>query len=171
MGDFSALGKVRKRCDALQRPNHPFAHARVGGRFRIVCIDGFLCQSGFRRNQPTWQIAGVVFAGLALVWIAVWVLDFGYYNRLLIGSIAAIVVLEERSQTHKTISAIQLSTLVEDAVARKPLPRNLKRRQRFNIVIARCAFYIMVLAALVAGTVFCFWMYCHPEPISHNGLG
>lgn len=143
----------------------------LAGVAALSALTGFFAKADFGALSHSWLIAGVVFGGLAFVWIAVWILDFGYYNRLLIGSIAAIVVLEERSKTHKTISAIQLSTLVEDAVANKPLPRRLTPRDKFNIVIARWTFYSMILAALAVGALFCFWMYCHLEPPSHNGIG
>jgi hypothetical protein len=63
-------------------------------------------------TSVTWEIAALVFAGLALFWIAIWVLDFSYYNRLLVGAVAAILELEKRSTTETQIKTINISTMI-----------------------------------------------------------
>src|ERR1019366_10562259 len=48
----------------------------------------------FTKTDPnsvhvSWEIATAVFLGLSIFWIAIWIIDFCYYNRLLIGAVAA----------------------------------------------------------------------------------
>jgi hypothetical protein len=108
----------------------------------------------------SWEVAGMVFTGLAAFWIAVWVIDFCYYNKLLVGAIAALLILEKRSKTHKTIDAIQMSTLVEDSV-KNGIDFELTCRQKFKIVAGRWLFYSIVMLALVVGAFICFWIFYH----------
>jgi hypothetical protein len=98
-------------------------------------------------------------------WLAIWVIDFSYYNRLLIGSVAAILALEEHSKTHKTISSIELSTLVENSVS-TGIPFALTKKQKFRLTSGRWAFYTIVMIALFAGAVFSFYTYMNsPDTI------
>jgi hypothetical protein len=114
----------------------------------------------FAKSDPghfgyTWEIAGCVFTALSAFWIAIWILDFSYYNKLLIGAVAALVELEKASATQKRISQIKLSTLVEKSVSSK-VHFDLTLRERWNIVWGRWAFYLIVLGALVAGVLFSY---------------
>jgi hypothetical protein len=68
----------------------------------------------FAKSDPghfgiTWEIAFCVFLALAAFWVAIWILDFSYYNKLLIGAVAALIELEKISATQKRISQIKLS--------------------------------------------------------------
>src|SRR5262245_53550618 len=96
----------------------------------------------------TWEIASLVFAGLAVFWIAIWILDFSYYNRLLVGAVAAILVLEDQSTTADHIKTINVSTMITDAVT-GTTGRNLRP------TLGIWCFYSMAFLALVFGFAFC----------------
>jgi hypothetical protein len=111
----------------------------------------------FAKSDPghfgiTWEIAFCVFLALAAFWVAIWILDFSYYNKLLIGAVAALIELEKISATQKRISQIKLSILVEQSVSSN-VPIDLTLRQRWNILWGRWAFYLIVLFALFAGAI------------------
>jgi hypothetical protein len=70
------------------------ALAAVAALATIIGI--FAKESG--QPHTSWEMVSFAFAFLLLFWIAIWVIDFKYYNRLLIGAIAAILKLEELSK-------------------------------------------------------------------------
>src|ERR1019366_2632481 len=61
----------------------------------------------------SWELAVLVF------WIAIWIIYFCYYNRLLIGAVAAILDIEALSKEAIYIRQIDISTKIERAVARE----------------------------------------------------
>lgn len=91
---------------------------------------------------------------MALFWIAIWCLDFLYYNRLLRGAVAALAQIETASRTPAGLtSGINMSTLIE-AEFSKPLLRSDLRHFRGVIL-----FYVVVLAAIVSGAFFSLTMH------------
>src|SRR6266705_4175567 len=66
------------------------------------------------RNDTTaelrWGLLTGAFALLCIFWVAVWILDMGYYNRLLVGAVDALLTLESESQGSATVDRIVLST-------------------------------------------------------------
>src|SRR5437879_7830238 len=54
------------------------------------------------RNDTTaelrWGLLTGAFALLCVFWVAVWILDMGYYNRLLVGAVDALLTIESESQ-------------------------------------------------------------------------
>src|SRR5437667_124517 len=38
-------------------------------------------------SSGAWGIAAFIFGGLCLAWVAIWIIDFSYYNRLLTGAV------------------------------------------------------------------------------------
>src|SRR5689334_15742825 len=42
-------------------------------------------------GQVRWGTLSVVFLALCVFWVAVWIIDFAYYNRLLLGAVRALV--------------------------------------------------------------------------------
>jgi hypothetical protein len=103
-------------------------------------------------NQVTWEIASGVFFGLTLFWIAIWVLDFGYYNRLLTGAVQALVQLEEKSRTQRTLNHIDMSTIIGHSVAGR-LKHNLRP------TAGMWMFYVIVMVALIAGCGFSLYQH------------
>ena len=68
-------------------------------------------------TSAPWPIALGIFFALWLFWIAIWVLDLKYYNRLLRGSVHALLEVGELSKTQTHITEIQMSTRIEKSVA------------------------------------------------------
>lgn len=143
----------------------------LAGVAALSTLVGIFAKADLGAFGYTWEIAGFVFAGLALFWIAIWVLDFAYYNQLLIGSVAALLELEKESATSATISQIRLSTLVEKAVGSR-INFDLTTMQKFRIIAPRWAFYGLVFVALLAGAGISFYQHfysLHPIALQKTG--
>lgn len=143
--------------------------AALAGVAALSTLVGIFAKSDPGHFGITWEIALCVFIGLSLFWIAIWILDFSYYNKLLIGAVAALIELETLSATQNTIPQIKLSTLVERSVASK-IPFELTRWQKLNILWGRWTFYSIVLFALLAGARFSYLEheYAQVPTINHN---
>jgi hypothetical protein len=129
----------------------------------LSTLVGIFAKTDLGNFTYTWEIAGFVFAALAFFWVAIWILDFAYYNQLLIGAIAALLELEKESETRENVSRIRFSTLVEESLS-TGLEFDLTPKQRFRVVGARWSFYILVFVALVAGSAFSFYVHFHSSP-------
>ena len=99
-----------------------------------------------------WGIAEFIFLGLALAWVAIWIIDFSYYNRLLTGAVIAIINLENKSKTSSYVRHIEMSTLIEGAVAGDFKRLNFWRYIKLSW--GRWAFYIIVFLALMVGLIY-----------------
>ena len=82
----------------------------------ISVIVGIFNKTGSEAQSFNWVISAGVFFLLMLFWLAIWIIDFKYYNRLLIGSVQAIKDLEQLSKTETHTKKIDISKKVEDAV-------------------------------------------------------
>ena len=129
--------------------------AALAGVAALSTLVGVFAKSDAGHFGITWEIAFCVFLGLIAFWLAIWILDFAFYNKLLIGAIAALIDLETLSATEKRIPQIKVSPLVERSVSSN-VPFNLTRIQRFNVLKGRWAFYLLVLSALIAGAIFSY---------------
>ena len=119
----------------------------------ISAIVGLLSKT-VSDNSFSWKIMIIVFFFLMLFWIAIWILDFMYYNRLLSGAVRALLKIEHLSKNQSYISDIDLSSMIEDAVAgEKYEPVGKKRKESHG----RWWFYWLVFVALIFG--FLFSMY------------
>lgn len=115
----------------------------------------------------SWEIAALFFAFVSCLWLAVWVIDFCYYNRLLLGAVAALEALEERSKTEMRVRHIDLSTMIEMAVARQ-----LTGEPRSKwVMFGRWAFYVIVFLVLLAGLVITVIGYLHTVSAVNNQTG
>jgi hypothetical protein len=83
-----------------------------------------------------WAIATAVFFFLNLFWIAIWILDFRYYNRLLHGAVDALISIENKSKTSSFIDVLTFSTDVEAAVTGKSTRSNTTGRTWFYGIIS-----------------------------------
>lgn len=102
-----------------------------------------------------WGTVAGFFALLISLWIAVWILDFLYYNRLLRGAVDAILKLEKASEGQPRVSKLELSTLIEDAVTGKPPAA--PRAGYWARTKAWWCFYFVVLIALVCVLCVSCW--------------
>ena len=106
-----------------------------------------------------WELLVGIFLLLVFFWVAVWILDVLYYNRLLYGAVAAIMEIEQASQNGEPLSGLWLSTQIEEAVANK---KHLKARPNSSNEGATAlrgrvpvhTFYAVVLLALLLGLAF-----------------
>jgi hypothetical protein len=100
----------------------------------------------------TWEIAALIFAGLLSFWVAIWILDFAYYNRLLIGAVSALLELEEFSKTNRRIDHINMSTMIGRAVSGKI-------KHRLGPTLGIWSFYGIVAVALFLGCLFALYKH------------
>src|SRR2546425_6533724 len=127
----------------------------LGGIAAISALVGFLSK-GDTPEEFRWGILAGVFSILALFWIAIWVLDFRYYNCLLLGAVASILQLEKNSKNHTHIKEFDLSHIIEQAVRGEIV--GLKGPGLFS---GRHWFYILVLLGLLAALLFSVYMHSH----------
>jgi hypothetical protein len=66
-----------------------------------------------------WSVLVAAFGLLTVFWIAIRILDLGYYNRLLLGAVEAILEIEKTSAEHKPVDEIILSTRIEEIATGK----------------------------------------------------
>jgi hypothetical protein len=140
----------------------------LAGVAALSTLVGVFAKADLGPFSYSWEIAGFVFLGLILFWIAIWILDFTYYNKLLIGAVVALVELETKSRTSNIALEINLSTRVEQSVRSELVfpGGGLTGRQKFHVLKGRWAFYVIVLVALIAGASFSFYTYWHPRAAS-----
>jgi len=130
----------------------------LGGIAAISALVGFLSK-GDTPEDFRWGILAGVFFILALFWIAIWFLDFRYYNRLLLGAVAAIFQVEKKSKTHTHMQELELSHIVEQAVRGK-----IEGLRGPGFFSGRHWFYILVLLSLLAALYLCAAEYCLKAP-------
>ncbi|SRR6266545_7931028 len=117
----------------------------LGGLAGVIAISGLAINfSGKPSSNTEWQILFGTILFFTLAWVALWVLDLGYYNKLLLGAVEAI--REHEDSTHQegvnpsASNAIILSTRISAAAP---------RHQRFVI-----GFYVLVLIGLFTGLIY-----------------
>ncbi|HET9727947.1 MAG TPA: hypothetical protein VFR41_00925, partial [Acidimicrobiia bacterium] len=104
---------------------------------------GVLLKSAEIEPRVTWVAMAAVLGALAFFWLAIWILDFGYYSRLLMGAVRALLDLEGTSA-----GQIQLSTMIEKTVRPKGDPKDAA-----GSPLAVRFFYALVLGVLIVATV------------------
>ena len=124
----------------------------LGAVAAFAAVAGFVAK-GEVAAQLRWGTMAGVFSLLMVFWVAIWVLDFTYYNRLLIGAVDALMSIEEASAEGNKVHKLDLSTRVERIVAERRAPE----RGTLGRETARWAFYGIVMAGLTAGLVFSIW--------------
>jgi len=128
----------------------------LAGIAAISTLVGIFTREGVADIHLDWLVATGIFVTMALFWAAIWCLDFFYYNRLLLGAVAAIELIE--SQTANRPTPLNMSTTIE-AEFQRPLLGIVW--PRFWGVIA---FYATVLIAIIAGICFSLYMYNTTDP-------
>lgn len=97
-----------------------------------------------------WAVAAGLFSAMSFIWIAIFCLDFLYYNKLLSGAVAALIQLERNVQNGEKVSTINLSTLIEE---------EFRLKKWTSVTNGVLAFYGLVFALLIAGAGFSLRMY------------
>ena len=72
----------------------------IGGIAALAAILGVFLTDKNSNNDITFNygLASIALLFLILFWIAIWILDLGYYNRLLEGAVNAILILEKNKE-------------------------------------------------------------------------
>ncbi len=107
----------------------------------LITVFGRIEAPGVRNGV----LAGV-FTFLCFFWIAIWVLDFGYYNLLLRGAVDALIDIEDMSKRTNRVQSLDLSHKIEAAVTRSGGSGPRARGGRW-------LFYVIVFIPLVAAAV------------------
>lgn len=126
----------------------------LGAVAALTTIIGIFAK-GAGAAHSNWQMVTFAFAILLVFWLAIWALDFCYYNRLLIGAVEALWKLEVESKNNQRIQCIDMSTTIETAVVGSLAPRNTSRKPVMGVWV----FYILVFLALSGGCVFSWCQY------------
>lgn len=109
----------------------------------------------------TWEMSAGAFFFLGVFWIAIWVIDFKYYNRLLLGAVLAIIDLETASKKSGIVNEIKLSQEIERAVS-----GDLKTEEKGiagELSAGRWWFYSLVFAALFLGFLVSLFEICQAK--------
>lgn len=126
----------------------------LGGVAAISALVGFFSK-GEKPEDFQWGILAAVLVILIFVWIAIWVLDIRYYNRLLLGAVRAILEVEKASKTKTRIIEINLSHRIEETVA-----GNFAGLRKEPFWSGRQCFYWVVLIALILSAYFSLRQHC-----------
>lgn len=125
----------------------------------FATIAGVLVKGESINADLRWGALTAVFGILLIFWLAIWILDFRYYNRLLLGAVNALTEIEEASRSNVKISELILSTRIvasfgKDASWRSDKPWAGEK-------IGRWFFYSLVGIVLATGTVIsiCKWKF------------
>ena len=126
----------------------------LGGVAAISAIVG-LFSKGDTPENFRWGILASAFVLLCFVWIAIWLLDMRYYNRLLHGAVRAILEVEKLSKQHVKIKKLNMSHRIEEAVA-----GDFSGLGKEPFWSGRRWFYMLVFIALLLGLYFSLGQYC-----------
>jgi hypothetical protein len=127
----------------------------LGALAAIVTVGGVLLKTIPSTDGTPWGILTTLFFVLSAFWIAIWFLDFKYYNRLLLGSIDYLLKLEDQINNNKEIT-FDMSHKIEDSIHGKSFT-NLKHIKITGPLI----FYSIVLSILFLGFTACGIKYLY----------
>lgn len=133
----------------------------LAGIAALSTIVGVLANAKEASLNVSWLVATMIFVAMVLIWIAIWCLDFFYYNRLLVGAVNAITQIESETKAGKNLAdGINLSTLIEGEFKNRAL-----RSDIFVPFKGVLLFYGIVLATLVSGAVLGVVMHWREIPL------
>ena len=120
----------------------------IGGVAAIATVVAVISK-GDTSSSFNWAIMASVFFFLIVFWVAVWVLDFKYYNRLLLGAVDALLEIENLSKTCTHVKELSLSHKIEDAVA--GIGNKIDHKLHKQLSLGRRWFYLIVFFGLLVG--------------------
>ena len=125
----------------------------LGALAAIITIGGVALKAFPTGSGMPWGIVMSVFIALLALWVAIWVLDFLYCNRLLMGAVDAILKLEDEINSENKIEIV-MSHKIEDAV-RGRTPTHLDKGTLRGPII----FYLIVSAVIAMGFFYSLIKY------------
>src|SRR5208337_911230 len=87
----------------------------LGGLAAIIGVGGAIIHERGSSTAFPWELVAAIFFFLTAFWVAIWILDFLYYNRLLIGAVDSLLTLEKQMECGQPIE-IKMSHKIEEAV-------------------------------------------------------
>jgi len=130
----------------------------LAGIAAISTLVGIFSKENALQLQSSWLVAGYIFAGLSLFWVAIAVLDLGYYNRLLMSAVAALVALEKGHEGPNGPGRINMSTIIQ-----LEFTGSRQQRKKLNIHSGPnkgvAVFYLLVFFVIAAGSFLSFRMH------------
>ena len=118
----------------------------LGGLGVIVALIGFVSRSS-ESDELQWGLLGASFLVLSIVWFAIFLLDYFYYNKLLLGAVSSTLDLEKDNTTSPEISfSTDVKTYMEG------------RGNSFSNLWPIFTFYMVVLGLLI---LCCVYSFCH----------
>jgi hypothetical protein len=104
-----------------------------------------------------WGLLTGAFALLSFFWVAVWVLDLGYYNRLLAGAVKALLDIEKESCDSALVNKINLSTTINQYLTGNLEQTANTEQSRISLGLAHnhytVAFYAIVFMGLLVAFI------------------
>lgn len=127
----------------------------LGAIAALITIGGVLLKTVPPEPHLPWGLIATVLAVLFAFWIAIWLLDFIYYNRLLAGAVDSILALEDAINADAKIT-FTMSHKIESAV--------LGNHSNKDPLIGPLLFYSIVSVVLLAGVAYSWWRFaCAPS--------
>jgi hypothetical protein len=130
----------------------------IGGLAALATILGIYLHSQDGSQSFKCGLAVIAILFLILLWIAIWILDMCYYNRLLEGAVNAILELEKDREGYLRKKEINLSTNIENAFTKR-FPHEPKGCMK-RCLNSRNRFYLIVLCALAFIFFVSICKYC-----------
>ncbi len=117
----------------------------LGALAAVVTVGGVLLKTVSTEQHLPWEVITSVFAILFAFWIAIWVLDFRYYNRLLMGAVDSLLVLEKAINSGAKLE-FNMSHKIQASVRGGAPTFSLKGN-----LAGPCIFYSIVTGVLIIG--------------------
>jgi hypothetical protein len=134
----------------------------LAGIAAISTLVGIFSKENILEVQSSWLVAGFIFVGMGAFWIAIGILDIFYYNRLLLGAVAALSNLEKGRDGPNGPDTLDMSTTIALAFVGTCSQResaNIHRSPSPGIIW----FYAIVFFVIGGGAYFSFWMHNNPQ--------
>ena len=126
----------------------------LGGVAAILTVSA-VSFSGETGSSANYGFLAAAFFMVSLAWVAIFIIDLFYYNRLLRGAVIAIKEVEEISKNSEFVSEINLSDLVEKSVRNE-----IAKDKDLASPWARTLFYFIIFIALISPGIFLFDKFC-----------
>ena len=121
----------------------------LGGIGVVAAVLGFVSKSDTSQGMQ-WTLIAYSMLALFFIWLAIFLIDVFYYNKLLLGAVSATIDLE--SNTDEKID-IKFSTSVKDYVEGKS--------QKFDNLWPIYWFYGIVGFLLISSSLYSFSKICN----------
>ena len=120
----------------------------LGALAAVVTVGGVLLKTVQPAQHLPWGVVTSMFVILLAFWIAIWVLDFLYYNRLLMGAVDSLLALEDVINSGAEIE-FNMSHKIEAAALGKAPTHHQKGTLKGPFL-----FYLIVTGVLITGIAY-----------------